>query len=616
MHSSSRFETTGWGKRLSCFSTRLITVVESIHECDLNELVDQLLRQLNVFCSGGSGWVLQKFPSMDIKVCKTRSLTGSSFIPTPTKLARFRYSLLNIRFLLDNFCSIYCILAFLYPCSKNRERPSKYSDKFDQFFFDRSSIPMKLRDIPKFETHNSLAITVLSFDDEDSLFCGHRCKLKGNVRKDFLLLLTDGLNSRYCLITNFQNLMSKFCHSLGKAEKGRRTIGKHKYVGHIRLCEDNQPLRIVMPSEELKLNWEKTQKCPFVVYADLEALNVAVNVAKGKRTVIFERQVPASYGAILVNGRTNSGIAESFHRGEDSNNTLMNGLRRWNNWCDSERQKLKKLNDVMSKGHEKAYLASAVDMTCCTCNDFVAVSPVLHHCHSTEKVLGTAHSNCNLHAQTKRILPVLFHNLSRYDAHHILKSFIVRPGEKLSAISRTDEVYISFSVRTKFSEYICKDGRHVPLYSEIRFLDSFQFMSHSLESRAKTIQTSSLQLLRNKFSDMTEIDFGRIRGEGFFPYTNLDSFENFSQPFPAHGDAWRNNLSGKIDISEREYEKAKEIYTLMRCNKFGDYHDFYLTLNVYIFADIFEAFRGVCLKEYHLDPLQFFQLQTGAGKER
>ena len=138
-------------------------------------------------------------------------------------------------------------------------------------------MPMKLRDIRKFETNNSLAITVLSLDDEGSLFCCHRSKLKGNFRKVFLLLLTDGLKSHYCLITNFQHLMHKLCRFLGKAEKGRRTnfcvncmqsIGKSKYADHIRLCEDNQPLRIVMPSEELKLkfgNWEKTQKCPFVV---------------------------------------------------------------------------------------------------------------------------------------------------------------------------------------------------------------------------------------------------------------------------------------------------------------------------------------------------------------
>ena len=139
-------------------------------------------------------------------------------------------------------------------------------------------------------------------------------------------------------------------------------------------------------------------------------------------------------------------------------------------------------------------------------------------------------------------------------------------------------------------------------------------MPQSLESLARTMQTSSLQLLRNKFSNMSDFDFEKIRGKGFFPYNYLDSFEKFSQPFPAYWDAWRNSLSGKIDISERDYEKAEEIHTLMRCNNFGDYHDFYLTLDVYLLAYIIKAFRGVCLKEYHLDPVHFFSSKLELGR--
>ena len=47
---------------------------------------------------------------------------------------------------------------------------------------------------------------------------------------------------------------------------------------------------------------------------------------------------------------------------------------------------------------------------------------------------------------------------------------------------------------------------------------------------------------------------------------------------------------------------------MMRCNNFGDYHSFHLTLDVYLLADIFEAFCGVCLRKYHLDPVPFPQL--------
>ena len=52
-----------------------------------------------------------------------------------------------------------------------------------------------------------------------------------------------------------------------------------------------------MPSEHLKLsfsNWEKTQRCLFVVYADLEALNVPMFIQSGSKTVVIEKQLPAS----------------------------------------------------------------------------------------------------------------------------------------------------------------------------------------------------------------------------------------------------------------------------------------------------------------------------------
>ena len=51
-------------------------------------------------------------------------------------------------------------------------------------------------------------------------------------------------------------------------------------------------------------NWQKTQLNPFVVYAVLEATDVASDGAgenKISNTIEIERQYPASFGAILVN---------------------------------------------------------------------------------------------------------------------------------------------------------------------------------------------------------------------------------------------------------------------------------------------------------------------------
>ena len=51
-----------------------------------------------------------------------------------------------------------------------------------------------------------------------------------------------------------------------------------------------------MPNEYLKLKfnkWEKTKKCPFVVYADLEALNVPADIKKNaKRLLLVKSNIP------------------------------------------------------------------------------------------------------------------------------------------------------------------------------------------------------------------------------------------------------------------------------------------------------------------------------------
>ena len=82
----------------------------------------------------------------------------------------------------------------------------------------------------------------------------------------------------------------------------------------------------------------------------------------------------------------------------------------------------------------------------------------------------------------------------------------------------------------------------------------------------------------------------------------MDSFEKFDASFRDYGSSWKNDITGE------QFEKAKEIYDLMECKNFGDYHHLYLTLKVYLLADIFDAFRKVGLKEYRLDPAHLYSV--------
>jgi hypothetical protein len=58
-------------------------------------------------------------------------------------------------------------------------------------------------------------------------------------------------------------------------------------------------------------------------------------------------------------------------------------------------------------------------------------------------------------------------------------------------------------------------------------------------------------------------------------------------------------------ITEEEYVRARNIWTTFNCQKFIDYHDFYLKTDVVPLADVFENFRDLSLKTYELDPAPY-----------
>ena len=39
----------------------------------------------------------------------------------------------------------------------------------------------------------------------------------------------------------------------------------------------------------------------------------------------------------------------------------------------------------------------------------------------------------------------------------------------------------------------------------------------------------------------------------------------------------------------------------------GEYHDLYLKTDLILLADVFEAFRDICLEYYRLDPAHFYK---------
>ena len=84
---------------------------------------------------------------------------------------------------------------------------------------------------------------------------------------------------------------------------------------------------------------------------------------------------------------------------------------------------------------------------------------VRDHCHYTGLYRGPAHRSCNLRYAIPNHIPVVFHNLSGYDAHLFIRQLGKKfNSEDIGVIAENKEKYISFSVNVVVAKYKCKEG--------------------------------------------------------------------------------------------------------------------------------------------------------------
>ena len=81
-----------------------------------------------------------------------------------------------------------------------------------------------------------------------------------------------------------------------------------------------------------------------------------------------------------------------------------------------------------------------------------------------------------------------------------------------------------------------------------------------------------------------------------------DRFEETTLP-PKEAFCSKLNMSG---VNDQDYEHACRIWRDFGIRNLGEYHDLYLKTDVILLANVFEAFRKVCLDNYGLDPAHFY----------
>ena len=212
---------------------------------------------------------------------------------------------------------------------------------------------------------------------------------------------------------------------------------------------------------------------------------------------------------------------------------------------------------------------------------------VRDHCHHSGLYRGAAHSSCNLQYKIPNYIPVVFHNLTGYDAHLFIRE-LAKHVTDMGVIAKNKEDYISFPINVEVNKYIDKNGNECIKEMELRFIDSIKFMSSSLDSLVNNLAKGGHQFFGFESYNNNQCEL--LIQKGIYPYESMDSWDRFKETsLPSIKRFYSNlNISG---VSDTDCKHACSIWQEFGIRNMGEYHDLYLRTDVTLLANIFESFR-------------------------
>jgi hypothetical protein len=574
--------------------------------------VEQASESLLRFCVNGSGWIFQSVEQITLtilSVMPVQKTTGGSYIALPSSLIR-KNGLINIRNDHDDFCFLWCVLCHIYilvtgeKAGKHLRNPATYEKYLPCLNFSGLDFPMTMPQIDVFETMNPISINVFQLNEENIT----PLRLTKTLRKIHvnLLLITqeDGEMSHFVYIANLSNLLgrmgSKAKYFCNKCLKG--FADELKKVRHELNCSKDNVDKVTMPSDHETVvfrNFYALMKIPFVIYADFECLTKAEIVGstasrkKESYTKLYQRHIPYSYGLAVLDSNQHI-IHLNINRGNDIVERFMDELDYLYEVLDVRRN-----IDLPIKFTEQNKIDFDQATTCWMCEEpFENESRQLlsrmnsgkkdlikcaHHNHLTGEYIGACHSLCNLQLKYKhKAVPIIIHNLKSYDSHLILSG--LKKARNIFVIPSNSEHYMSITVDHKF-----------------KFIDSFQFLPSSLQKLVSELPKNGFTITKKVFEDSV-IDL--VSQKGVFPYDFVDTLDKLNMRTLPSKSQFYNKLYEE-EVTNDDYARAVKVWRTFGIRNLGEYSDLYLTTDVILLAEVFEAFRELCIENHRLDPCHY-----------
>ena len=584
-------------------------IEKNLAETDENKLLDKMIARIGEvlanFQQSGSNWVFQKIIRLEIHFANWQPLGGSTFIPLPAKIKN-KGALINLKNE-DNQCFKWCVVRALNPVDKNPNRITKeLIEQAKSLNWNGLKFPVDLKQIKIFENNNP-SISINDFGYEEEVYPLKISKDKKIINID-LLLISDEEKQHYCLIKNLSRFISsKLTKHCGTVEICRSCLNhfpdKKKLKNHEEYCFQNETVKIEMPKEGSSISFihhNRSIKVPFVIYADFEAFTKEIQPIPQNDQVAFTQKYhhhqPSGFCYKIVGQNIKRcALFRAKDKNEDVSKKFVEMLEEDIKKIFKQFNFAKKMLPLTKKQQTEFENAKI----CWICQKGLEGKKVRDHCHFTGKFRGAAHNQCNLQFKKPKVTPVIFHNLSGYDAHLFVKNLGKSEGN-IKCIPNNEEKYISFSKEIVVDDYE-KDGKKVEVKHEIRFLDSFKFMASSLDSLAGNLDLSKFIQTKKEFGEKYEL----MTKKGIYPYDYMNGFEKFSErQLPPKKDFY--SKLNDCGITDKEYKHAERIWKEFEIKNLGEYPDLYLKSDVLLLTDVFEEFRNICMENYSLDPAWYY----------
>ena len=514
----------------------------------------------------------------------------------------------------DDECFKWCVTEAVYPQKRDRERITKNSRENAKLFnWEGIKFPMKKTQISLFEKNNpKYAVNLLGYDVLGGISPSVISKHYASDRTAINLLMISNENTHHYVLVKD---MSRLVGMQTNKHNGKSYIClncfntfsiKKSFEQHTEFCLSNEAVKICMPKEGANIKFDKfgkALKVPFVIYADFESYTEKVSFDgvyddQQSYTKKYQKHTPSGFCYYIA---YRGGIYKKpvVYTGENVAEEFCKRL-------EIETQEIydKYFKNIvpirMTRDDLNKYAETDV---CHICEETINNEDikVKDHNHFTGKFVGAAHQSCNLKFKEPSFVPIVFHNLSGYDAHLFIKQLGVSEGE-INCIANTEEKYISFTKKIHVDSVELENGKEKEVYLNNRFIDSFKFMSCGLDSLVKNltdngIDDSLVPHTKNRFQEKTYLCLRK----GVYPYDYMDSPEKLNETRLPPKSAFYSKLSNS-NITDEDYNHAQKVWKDFNMITMRDYHNLYLELDVLLLTDVFENFRKICRKNYKLDP--------------